>query len=86
MGTIFRPLGGPLGNLPEMDHGLPLYFAVHGTGLPVCCRVVSMWKGSQGVGMSNLSLIQNFLSFTQYFTHVRSVSARWGNRTPATRG
>jgi len=22
MGTIFRPLGGPLGNLPEMDHGL----------------------------------------------------------------
>ena len=22
MGTIFRPLGGPLGNLPEMDHDL----------------------------------------------------------------
>ena len=64
MGTIFRPLGGPLGNLPEMDHGLPLCFAVHGTRLAVCCRVVPMWEGSQGIGMSNLPLIQHFLLST----------------------
>lgn len=70
MGTILRPLGGPLGNLPEMDHGLPLCFAVHGTRLAVCCRVISMWKGLQSIGMSNLPLIQDLLSFTQYFTHI----------------